>query len=64
VLELPEFHKLQYITKSGVPWEEIRFSQVPPVFTNQKGINEAVGMDLLPSDDAIIIKIVVGELPR
>jgi phosphohistidine swiveling domain-containing protein len=65
VLGAPEFHKLQYITsRRRKRWEEVRFSQVPPVFTTRKDINEAVGIDLLPSADAIIIKIVVGELPR
>jgi pyruvate,water dikinase len=65
VLGAPEFHKLQYITnRRRKRWEEVRFSQVPPVHTTRKDIQEAVGMDLLPSADAIIIKIVVGELPR
>ena len=65
VLGAPEFHKLQYITKRRrARWEKIKFSQVPPVLTTRANIQEAVGMDLLPSADAIIIKIVVGELPR
>jgi pyruvate, water dikinase len=65
VLGAPEFHKLQYIAnRRRARWEEIKFSQVPPVFTTRANIQEAVGMDLLPSSDAIIIKIVVGELPR
>ena len=65
VLGAPEFHKLQYIAnRRRARWEKIKFSQVPPVFTTRKDINEAVGIDLLPSADPIIIKIVVGELPR
>ena len=65
VLGAPEFHKLQFIAnRRRKRWEEVRFSQVPPVFTTRSGIEEAVGQDLLPSADAIIIKIVVGELPR
>ena len=36
----------------------------PPAYTTRASIEEAVGMDLLPSEDPIIIKIVVGELPR
>jgi phosphoenolpyruvate synthase/pyruvate phosphate dikinase len=36
----------------------------PPAFTIRASLDEAVGMDLLPSADPIIIKIVVGELPR
>jgi len=61
----PEYHKLQYIAnRRRERWEKIRFSEVPPVFTNRASLEEAVGMDLMPSADAIIIKIVVGELPR
>jgi phosphohistidine swiveling domain-containing protein len=65
VLGAPEFHKLQYIAnRRRKRWEETRFSEVPPAFTTRSSLEEAVGMDLLPSADAIIIKIVVGELPR
>jgi pyruvate,water dikinase len=66
VLGAPEFHKLQYIAnRRRKRWEEIKFSPVPPVFTTREGgMEEAVGKDLLPSADPIIIKIVVGELPR
>ena len=65
VLGAPEFHKLQHITKPRRKrWEEIRFSPVAPAHTNRASLEEAVGMDLMPSADPIIIKIVVGELPR
>ncbi len=72
VLMGPEFHKLQYITNRrrarweylNERWVEVKDSTHPPVFTTRAGLEEAVGMDLLPSGDAIIIKIVVGELPR
>lgn len=65
VLGAPEFHKMQYIAnRRRARWEEIKFSEVPPAFTTRSSLEEAVGMDLLPSADAIIIKIVVGELPR
>ncbi|MBW1706393.1 MAG: phosphoenolpyruvate-utilizing protein [Deltaproteobacteria bacterium] len=61
----PEYHKLQYIAnRRRERWEKIKFSEVPPVFTNRASLEEAVGMDLMPSADPIIIKIVVGELPR
>ncbi|MBN2124100.1 MAG: hypothetical protein JW821_07390, partial [Deltaproteobacteria bacterium] len=64
VMGAPEFHRLQFIAnRRRKRWEEIRFSQVPPAFTTRASLEEAVGMDLLPSADAIIIKIVVGELP-
>lgn len=65
VLGAPEFHKLQHIAnRRRARWEEIKFSNVPPAYTNRSSLEEAVGMDLMPSADAIIIKIVVGELPR
>jgi pyruvate,water dikinase len=65
VLGAPEFHKLQSIAnRRRERWEKIKFSEVPPVFTTRASLEEAVGMDLMPSGDAIIIKIVVGELPR
>ncbi len=61
----PEFHKLQYITSRRRPlWEELKFKETPPVITNRSGIEEAVGTDLMPSGNTIIIKIVVGEMPR
>ena len=65
VLGAPEFHKMQYIAnRRREKWEKIRFSEVPPAFTTRSSLEEAVGLDLMPSADAIIIKIVVGELPR
>jgi len=65
VLGAPEFHKMQHIAnRRRKRWEEIKFSGVPPAYTTRSGLEEAVGMDLMPSADAIIIKIVVGELPR
>jgi phosphohistidine swiveling domain-containing protein len=65
VLGAPEFHMLQHIAnRRRARWEEIKFSSVPPAYTKRASLQEAVGMDLMPSADAIIIKIVVGELPR
>jgi phosphohistidine swiveling domain-containing protein len=72
VLGGPEFHKLQYIANRrrarweylNQRWPEVKDQTHPPVFTTRKSLEEAVGMDLMPSADAIIIKIVVGELPR
>ncbi|MDR3568659.1 MAG: PEP-utilizing enzyme [Syntrophobacteraceae bacterium] len=65
VLGAPEFHKIQYIAgRRRKSWEEVRLQGVPAVFTVRTGLQEAVGMDLIPSADPIIIKIVVGELPR
>jgi phosphohistidine swiveling domain-containing protein len=72
VLMGPEFHKLQYIANRrrarwqylNEQWTEVKDSTHPPVFTTRASLEEAVGMDLLPSGDPIIIKIVVGELPR
>jgi len=72
VLMGPEFHKLQYITNRrrarweylNKNWVEVNAVTHPPAYTTRASIEEAVGMDLLPSEDPIIIKIVVGELPR
>jgi pyruvate,water dikinase len=72
VLMGPEFHKLQYITNRrrarweylNENWAEVNAVTHPPAYTTRANIQEAVGMDLLPSEDPIIIKIVVGELPR
>lgn len=68
----PEFHKLQYIANRrrarwkylNDNWFQVKDMTHPPAFTTRASIEEAVGMDLLPSADPIIIKIVVGELPR
>lgn len=72
VLAGPEFHKMQYIADRrrarweylNKNWAEVKDMTHPPVFTTRSSLEESVGMDLLPSGDAIIIKIVVGELPR
>ena len=65
VLGAPEFHKMQHIAgRRRKSWEEVRYTATPPVFTTRPGLMEAVGMDLMPSADPIIMKIVVGELPR
>jgi phosphoenolpyruvate synthase/pyruvate phosphate dikinase len=42
----------------------LKFKETPPVFTDRSNFNEAVGMDLIPSEDVIIMKLVVGEMPR
>ena len=68
----PEFHKLQYIANRrrerweymNENWAEVNEVTHPAVHTTRSNMEEAVGMDLLPSGDPIIIKIVVGELPR
>jgi phosphohistidine swiveling domain-containing protein len=65
VMLAPEFHKLQYIAnRRRALWEEMKFKETPPVYTERAGFNEAVGMDLIPSEDVIILKLVVGEMPR
>ena len=71
-LQGAEFCKLQKITNRrrdrwadlNSRWEEVRGTVIPPAFTIRGSFEESVGMDLLPSGDPIIIKIVVGELPR
>jgi phosphohistidine swiveling domain-containing protein len=65
VMLAPEFHKLQYIAnRRRADWERLRFKETPPVFTDRADMNEAVGKDLIPSGDVIIIKLVVGEMPK
>jgi len=65
VMLAPEFHKLQYIAnRRRAQWETSKFKETPPVFTERTDFNEAIGMDLIPSEDVIILKLVVGEMPR
>ena len=72
VIFAPEFHKMQFIAERrkarwrylNENWHDVKDKTHPPVFTTRSGIEEAVEKDLLPSADPIIIKIVVGELPR
>jgi phosphohistidine swiveling domain-containing protein len=64
VMLAPEFHKLQYIAnRRRTRWEQQKFEETPPVFTERDSFDQAVGMDLVPSDDVIIMKLVVGEMP-
>jgi pyruvate,water dikinase len=64
VMLAPEFHKLQYIAnRRRTQWEELRFKEAPPAYTERADLNEAVRMDLIPSEDVIIMKLVVGEMP-
>ncbi|MBN2031658.1 MAG: hypothetical protein JW836_00155 [Deltaproteobacteria bacterium] len=65
VLLGPEYHKLQYITnRRRAQWEKLKFQPSEPVYTTRASFEEAVGMDLLPSRDPVIIKVVVGEIPK
>lgn len=64
VMLAPEFHKLQYIAnRRRSRWEEQRFAETPPAFTDRESFDQAIAMDLVPSDDVIIMKLVVGEMP-
>lgn len=65
VMLAPEFHKLQYIAnRRRAKWEKERFAETPPVFTDRENFDQAIGMDLIPSEDVIILKLVVGEMPK
>jgi phosphohistidine swiveling domain-containing protein len=65
VMMVPEAHDLRLITgRRRAAWEEWQKKPNPPVFTDRGSLEEAVAQDLLPSGDAIAIKIVVGELPE
>ncbi len=65
VMMVPDRHDLRFITRRRrAAWEEWQTTPNPPLITDRAGLEEAVGMDLLPSKDAIAIKIVVGEMPE
>lgn len=64
VMMVPERHDLRFITKRRrAAWEEWQKTPNPPVITDRGGLEQAVVQDLLPSKDAIAIKIVVGDMP-
>ncbi len=64
VMLAPEFHKLQYIAnRRRAQWEQQKFEETPPAYTERESFDQAIGMDLVPSDDVIIMKLVVGEMP-
>jgi pyruvate,water dikinase len=65
VMLVPEYHDMRWITRRRkAAWEESLTKPLPPpLITDRASMEDAVGMDLLPSGDPIAIKIVVGELP-
>jgi pyruvate,water dikinase len=65
VMMVPESHDMRWITRRRrAAWKEAHKNPNPPVLTNRASIEEAVRLDLLPSGDAIALKIVVGEMPQ
>ncbi|MBI5585047.1 MAG: hypothetical protein HY892_14640 [Deltaproteobacteria bacterium] len=65
VIMVPEAHDLRWLThRRRGAWESWLTRSNPPLITNRASFEEAVGNDLLPSGDAIAIKVVVGELPQ
>jgi phosphohistidine swiveling domain-containing protein len=65
VMMVPESHDMRWITRRRrAAWKEAHKNPNPPVITNRASIEEAVRLDLLPSGDAIALKIVVGEMPQ
>jgi phosphohistidine swiveling domain-containing protein len=65
VIFAPEYHDMRWITRRrNAAWQEWRTRPNPPMLTERANPMEAVGMDLLPSGDAMAIKIVLGELPE
>jgi pyruvate,water dikinase len=65
VMLVPEYHDMRWITKRRkAAWQEWCSRPNPPMLTERVSPEEAVGMDLLPSGDAMAIKIVLGELPE
>ena len=64
VAMVPEAHDLRYITRRRrAAWEEWQNRPNPPLITNRSSFEEAVVKDMLPSKDAIAMKVVVGEMP-
>ncbi len=64
VMMVPDRHDLRWITRRRkAAWEQWQTEQNPPLITDRAGFEEAVGEDLIPSMDAIALKIVVGEMP-
>jgi pyruvate,water dikinase len=64
VMLVPDRHDMRWLTRRRrAAWEESLKTPNPPFFTKRASPQEAVVMDLLPSGDAIALKIVVGEMP-
>jgi pyruvate, water dikinase len=64
VMMVPEFHDMRWITKRRrAEWEEWKTRPNPPLISDRADLDEAVMKDLLPSGDAIAIKISIGEMP-
>ena len=65
VMMVPEAHDMRWVTRRRkAAWEEWQKRPNPPLITDRANFEEALGLDLLPSRDAIASKIVVGELPE
>jgi len=65
VMMVPDRHDMRFVTKRRrAAWEQWQTTPNPPLITDRSGLEEAVEQDLLPSGDAIAIKIVVGEMPE
>ncbi len=64
VMLVPERHDMRFISRRRrSAWEEWQKKPNPPLITDRGSLEEAVVQDLLPSKDAIAIKIVVGDMP-
>ncbi|OPY77256.1 MAG: Chondramide synthase cmdD [Syntrophorhabdus sp. PtaU1.Bin153] len=65
VILVPEAHDLRFIARRRkAAWQIWQKRANPPIFTDRASLEEAAEKDLLPSRDAIAIKIVMGELPK
>jgi phosphohistidine swiveling domain-containing protein len=65
VIMVPEAHDLRWITnRRRKQWEEWCSKPNPMFFTNRASLEEAVGMDIIPTMDPIAVKVVVGEMPE
>ncbi len=64
VMMVPDRHDMRFITKRRrAEWNQWQKTPNPPLITDRASLEEAVVQDLLPSKDAIAIKIVVGDMP-
>ena len=65
VMMVPESYDMRWITRRRrAEWEEWNTRPNPPLITDRSSFEEAAMNDLIPSQDAIALKVVVGDLPE
>jgi hypothetical protein len=64
VMMVPETYDMRWITRRRrAEWEEWNTRPTPPLITDRSSFDEAAIDDLIPSQDAAALKVVVGD-PR